>query len=99
MSEAQIADEDEQLRSRRPPHAVVGSQVEREELFGKAFDPRIVRRIWAFAHPYRFKIYLSVAAVLVFTITQLAIPLIIGLAIDNGMTLNIGRPLDDAQRR
>src|SRR5690606_27478717 len=34
----------------------------------------------------RLRIYLSVAAVLVFTATQLAIPLIIGLAIDSGMT-------------
>ncbi len=85
MSEAQIADEDEQLRSRRPPHAVVGSQVEREELFGKAFDPRIVRRIWAFVRPYRRRMAIAVAAVLVFTLSQLAIPLIISFAIDSGM--------------
>src|SRR5690606_2486408 len=85
MSEAQIADEDEQLRSRRPPHAVVGSQVEREELFGKAFDPRIVRRIWAFVRPYRRRMAIAVAAVLVFPLSQLAIPLLISFAIDSGM--------------
>lgn len=73
-------------RGQRPPRATVGSHKIEEEVFGKAYDPRTVRRIWAFVHPYRFKIYLSVAAVLVFTITQLAIPLIIGHAIDNGMT-------------
>ena len=47
--------------------------------------PAIVRRIWAFVKPYRTQIYISVAAVLVFTLTQLAIPLIIRFAIDNGM--------------
>lgn len=85
MTEAQVADEEEHHRSRRPPHAVVGSQVEREELFGKAFDPRIVRRIWAFVRPYRRQMAIAVAAVLVFTLTQLSIPLIISFAIDNGM--------------
>lgn len=69
----------------RPPRASVGSHRIEEEVFGKAYDPKTVRRIWAFVKPYRVKIYLSVAAVLVFTITQLAIPLIIGWAIDGAM--------------
>lgn len=69
----------------RPPRASVGSHRIEEEVFGKAYDPKTVRRIWAFVKPYRLKIYLSVAAVLVFTATQLAIPLIIGWAIDGGM--------------
>ena len=38
-----------------------------------------------FVQPYRRQICISVAAVLVFTLTQLAIPLIIRYAIDNGM--------------
>src|SRR5215217_8524763 len=70
----------------RPPRASVGSHTIEEDVFGKAYDPQTVRRIWAFVKPYRSKIYLSVAAVLVFTATQLAIPLIIGRAIDSGMT-------------
>ncbi len=70
----------------RPPRASVGSHRIEEEIFGKAYDPKTVRRIWAFVRPYRLRIYLAVAAVLVFTTTQLAIPLIIGRAIDSGMT-------------
>ncbi|MET3927242.1 ABC transporter ATP-binding protein [Devosia sp. 2618] len=70
----------------RPPRASVGSHRIEEEIFGKAYDPKTVRRIWAFVRPYQLKIYLSVAAVLIFTATQLAIPLIIGRAIDSGMT-------------
>ncbi|WP_309086486.1 ABC transporter ATP-binding protein [Chelativorans sp.] len=70
----------------RPPRAVVGSHRIEEEMFGKAFDSNIVKRIWAFVKPYRAKVIVSVAAVLVFTGTQLVIPLIIRYAIDHGMT-------------
>lgn len=69
----------------RPPRAVVGSHREDEEIFGEVYDPRIARRIWSFVSPYRGQIALSVVAVLVFTLTQLAIPLIIRFAIDHGM--------------
>ncbi|TPN80464.1 ABC transporter ATP-binding protein [Mesorhizobium sp. CU2] len=77
-------DEDEDT-SGRPTKAVVGSHRDEEEVFGKVYDPRIVRRIWSFVAPYRARIFLSVAAVLVFTLTQLAIPLVIRYAIDHGM--------------
>ena len=70
---------------RRPPRAVVGSHRVEEEMFGKAFDGNIVKRIWAFVHPYRDKIVWSVVAVLTFTAMQLTIPLIIRYAIDHGM--------------
>jgi len=69
----------------RPERAVVGSHREKEEIFGAVYDPRIVRRIWSFVAPYRRQVAISVAAVLVFTLTQLAIPLIIRTAIDSGM--------------
>lgn len=84
-----IEEDDSEVASfpgQRPPRASVGSHRIEEEIFGKAYDPQTVRRIWAFVRPYRNKIYLSVAAVLIFTATQLAIPLIIGRAIDSGMT-------------
>jgi ATP-binding cassette, subfamily B, multidrug efflux pump len=84
-------DDESADRGRRPPRAVVGSHRPEEEVFGKAYDPRIIRRIWTFVRPYRRMIYISVAAVLVFTFTQLAIPLIIRYAIDNGM-VNGGNP-------
>ena len=72
---------------RRPPRAVVGSHRIEEEMFGRAFDKNIVKRIWAFVKPYRAKVYVAVAAVLIFTATQLVIPLIIRYAIDHGMAL------------
>ncbi|QQA42180.1 ABC transporter ATP-binding protein [Pelagovum pacificum] len=66
--------------------AVVGSHRIEEEIFGRAFDGKVVKRIWAFVEPYRKQVAISIAAVLTFTATQLSIPLIIRYAIDNGMT-------------
>ena len=55
-------------------------------MFGRVFDRNIVRRIWTFVRPYRRELVISVLAVLVLTATQLAIPLIIGRAIDSGLS-------------
>ena len=65
--------------------AVVGSTRIEEEIFGRVFDGRVVSRIWAFVRPYRRKVWWALAAVLVFTASQLVIPLLIRLAIDEGM--------------
>ncbi|MER9656299.1 ABC transporter ATP-binding protein/permease [Mesorhizobium sp. M0152] len=70
---------------RRPPRAVVGSHRIEEEMFGRAFDKSILRRIWGFVHPYRAKVVVTIVAMLIFTGTQLFIPLIIRYAIDQGM--------------
>jgi ATP-binding cassette subfamily B multidrug efflux pump len=75
----------------RPPRAVVGSHRPQEELFGRAFDAHVLQRIWAFVRPYRQQFAISVAAVLIFTLTQLAIPLIIRSAIDDGLLAPDGR--------
>ncbi|MFT6273609.1 MAG: ATP-binding cassette subfamily B protein [Dinoroseobacter sp.] len=71
---------------RRPPRAVVGSHRIEEEMFGRVFDGTITRRIWGFVRPYRRQLIIAIIAVLVFTATQLSIPLIIRHAIDNGLT-------------
>ncbi|MEO8240836.1 MAG: ABC transporter ATP-binding protein [bacterium] len=65
--------------------AVVGSHRIEEEMFGRVFDPQIIRRIGVFVQPYRRQFIISVVAVLVFTLTQLAIPMIIRRAIDQGV--------------
>ncbi len=70
---------------RRPPRAVVGSHRIDEEMFGRVFDGKVVSRIWAFVKPYQRQMLIAVAAVLVFTGTQLMIPLIIRNAIDDGL--------------
>jgi ATP-binding cassette subfamily B multidrug efflux pump len=79
--------EDEVQKGKRPPRAVVGSHRPEEEVFGKAYDPKIIRRIWTFVRPYRRRMAIAVVSVLIFTLTQLAIPLVIRHAIDNGMAI------------
>ena len=75
----------------RPPHAVVGSQISRdEEMFGAAFDGRVVRRFLSYVRPYRRRLYVAIASVLVFTGAQLAIPLVIREAIDKALMVDGG---------
>ena len=80
-------------RGARPPRAVVGSQVNRdEEMFGAAFDRRVVRRFFAYVRPYRRRLSLGIGALLVFTGAQLAIPLVIRHAIDHAIVPRGGDP-------
>jgi ATP-binding cassette subfamily B multidrug efflux pump len=70
----------------RPPRAVVGSQVSVDErMFAAAFDGHIIGRFMGFVRPYKNLLYFAVAAVIVFTLTQLTIPLILRFAIDNAL--------------
>ena len=71
---------------KRPPRAVVGSQINRdEEMFGAAFDQHVVRRFLTYVYPYRRRLYAAVGALLFFTGAQLAIPLVIRYAIDHAI--------------
>ena len=65
--------------------AVVGSDRIEEEIFGRVFDGKVTQRIWQFVRPYKRHVAISVAAVVMFTGSQLTIPLLIRYAIDNGM--------------
>ena len=70
----------------KPPLAVVGSQISQDEkLFGQVFDKWVVRRFLTYLTPYRGELYMAVGAVLVFTMTQLSIPLIIRAVIDDAL--------------
>ena len=83
--ETEVERHDVREDGRRPPRAVVGSHRVEEEMFGRVFDPRILRRIWVFVRPYRRQVRISVIAVLVFTLSQLSIPMIIRNAFDVGL--------------
>ena len=70
----------------RPPRAVVGSQISRdEEIFGAAYDRRVARRFAAFVRPYLRWLLFAMGAVIVFTGAQLMIPLVIRHAIDHAI--------------
>lgn len=76
-------------RPPRPSRAVVGSQISHdEEMFGAAFDGKVVRRFFTYVRPYKHRIYIALFSVLVFTGAQLAIPLIIRYAIDEALVGN-----------
>jgi ATP-binding cassette subfamily B protein len=84
-------DNDASNGASRPPRAVVGSQISHdEEMFGAAFDGRVIGRFLSYVRPYRQRIYLALFSVLVFTGAQLAIPLIIRYAIDEAIVADGG---------
>ncbi len=56
-----------------------------ERLFAAAFDGRIMRRFADFLWPYRHRLTIALVAVVVFTLSQLSIPLIIRWAIDDAL--------------
>jgi len=72
-------------KASRPPHAVVGSQIDTEEQIFAAFDGRIFRRFFAFISPYRRQLALAVLAVLTFAASQIAIPLILRAVVDDAL--------------
>jgi ATP-binding cassette subfamily B protein len=76
---------------RRPPRAVVGSHRVKEEMFGRVFEANVMRRIWVFVRPYRRELLISVISVLIFTLSQLSIPIIIRTVIDEGLLAPDGR--------
>ena len=68
------------------PLAVVGSQdIIEEEIFGALFDGVVIRRFWAFVRPYRRLLYAGIVGVLIFTATQISIPLLIRYTIDKAI--------------
>jgi ATP-binding cassette subfamily B multidrug efflux pump len=71
---------------RPPPLAVVGDQAsDEEEMFGAAFDGEVLRRFWGFVRPYRRMLVFAIVGVVLFTLTQVMIPLLIRTAIDDGV--------------
>ena len=75
----------------RPPRAVVGSQISRdEEIFGAAYDRRVAGRFLDYVQPYRGWLVLALGAVLVYTGAQLLIPLVIRHAIDGAILADGG---------
>ena len=56
-----------------------------EQIFGAAFDGRVIRRFFAFMWPYRPKLAIALCGVIAFTLTQLSIPLVIRAAIDQAL--------------
>ena len=56
-----------------------------ETVLGKAYDARIVKRLWRYVQPYRRLVVLSVAVLFVIAGVQLVQPYLIKIAIDDSI--------------
>jgi ATP-binding cassette subfamily B protein len=56
-----------------------------EKIFGAVFDERVISRFFAYMRPYRRRLFAAIACVVLFTLSQLAIPLVIGTAVDTAL--------------
>jgi ATP-binding cassette subfamily B protein len=54
-----------------------------EKALGKAYDARLIRRLWSYVRPYRGLVLLSLLLLLAVSAAQLVQPYLIKLAIDN----------------
>ena len=72
---------------------MVNTNVNPDDLLGKAYDGRIVRRLLDFLLPYRRRLWFVAVAVIVSILTDLAIPLLIG-EVANAVTVDDLADLD-----
>ena len=56
------------------------------EVFGKAYDARLIRRLWTFVHPYRARVFLALGLLVGEAVASIAPPLIVGRAIDGPLS-------------
>ena len=61
-----------------------------EDTFGKVFDGNVVKRFGEFLIPYRRQIYMAIASVIIFTLTQISVPLIIRYIVDKALVVGAG---------
>jgi ATP-binding cassette subfamily B protein len=61
---------------------VAGTFFQDDEILGKAYDARLVRRLWGYVRPYRWLLALAIVLMLLAAGADLANPYIVQLAID-----------------
>ena len=60
--------------------------MEDEKVFGTVYDPRVMRRMIPYLAPYKLLTAVSIVSMLLFTVSQVAVPRLIGIAIDDYVT-------------
>ncbi|HUY80910.1 MAG TPA: ABC transporter ATP-binding protein [Acidobacteriaceae bacterium] len=65
-----------------------------EEIIGKAYDARLMRRLLTYLRPYRLAVVVSVVAILIKAVCDVSGPYLIAVAIDRYMT---GHPTSKSQ--
>ena len=56
-----------------------------DTILGKAYDPQIVRRLWGYVRPYRWRLFAALAFMTVATTMNVSGPYLIKVALDNGV--------------
>ena len=56
-----------------------------DELLGKAYDGRLVRKLLIFMAPYKWKLYGAIVLMIISSLLAVAQPAIVGIAIDDGI--------------
>ena len=56
-----------------------------DTILGKAYDPKLVRRLWGYVRPYRRRLFTALGFMTVATIMNVSGPYLIKLALDNGV--------------
>ena len=70
-----------------PPGAVSPpAEITEEEMFSTVFNETVVRRFIRFMAPYKMVVAASFFAVLIFTVTQLSIPILVQMTLDQQIT-------------
>jgi len=65
---------------------MAAEQFHEEEVLGKAYDARLMRRLLGYLRPYRGKVVVSVFLLLIVTVLQLSGPIMVQIAIDKYIT-------------
>jgi ABC-type multidrug transport system fused ATPase/permease subunit len=69
-------------RSQRGPWSRPASAAEEEKRYGKAYDARVVRRLWPFMAPYTNRLLLAAACMLGVSLSHLLAPYLVKLSLD-----------------
>ena len=72
---------------RLPP----GQYLDIDDVFGPSFDGEVFKRFLGFVVPYKGKVIVGLIAVLAFSLTTLAVPLIVQYAVDDALELGANR--------
>src|SRR5260221_8606222 len=59
--------------------------IDEDTILGSAYDPRLVRRMWRFVRPYRWRLLVAVIFMTIATIANVSGPYLIKIALDNGI--------------
>lgn len=60
--------------------------VDEQDTLGKAYDARLIRRLWTYVHPYRGRVFLALGLLVGEAIASIAPPAILQRAIDGPLT-------------